>query len=221
MTGTLRVRRSRGALSGVLLVLLGIWGALIPLVGPYFHYAYTPDRAWDFTAGRFWLEQLPGLAVLVGGVIVLASRYRLVALAGSWLAAAGGAWFAVGSLVAGRWSGLPTAGTPTGGAARMALEQAGFFTALGVVITLVAGLAMGRFTVIAARDVATGKAARAAKEPAAETVPAPRPAPESADQPRRFRLPAPVVRRKQDASGQAAASAPDTAGVGAAKGSSD
>ena len=42
MAGTLRVRRSRGALSGLLLVLLGIWGALIPFVGPYFHYAYTP-----------------------------------------------------------------------------------------------------------------------------------------------------------------------------------
>jgi hypothetical protein len=215
MTGTLRVRRSRGALSGVLLVLLGIWGALIPLVGPYFHYAYTPDRAWDFTAGRFWLEQLPGLAVLAGGVIVLVSTHRLVALLGAWLAAAGGAWFAVGSLVAGRWSSLPTAGTPTGGAVRMALEQAGFFTALGVVIALVAGLAMGRFTVIAARDVATSKAAKAT------TVPAPRTAPESADQPRRFRLPVPVVRRKPDASTQAAGSASDTAGVGAAKGSPD
>ncbi len=56
MAGTLRVRRSQGALSGVLLVLLGIWGALIPFVGPYFHYAYTPDRAWVATSGRMWLR---------------------------------------------------------------------------------------------------------------------------------------------------------------------
>ena len=64
MTGTLRVRRSRGALSGVLLVLLGLWGAVIPFVGPYFRYAYTPDRAWEYTSGRLWLEVLPGAAVL-------------------------------------------------------------------------------------------------------------------------------------------------------------
>jgi hypothetical protein len=43
MNGMLRVRRSRGVLSGLLLVLLGIWGALIPFIGPYFHYAFTPD----------------------------------------------------------------------------------------------------------------------------------------------------------------------------------
>ena len=42
----LRMRRSRGALSGFLLVLLGLWGALIPFIGPDFHYAYTPDAAW-------------------------------------------------------------------------------------------------------------------------------------------------------------------------------
>jgi len=154
MTGTLRVRRSRGALSGVLLVLLGIWGALIPFVGPYFHYAYTPARAWDYTSGRLWLEVLPGAAVLLGGLIVLGSRHRLVAVLGSWLAAAGGAWFAVGGLVAERWTSLPSAGTPAGGPTRMVLEQIGFFTGLGVLITFLAGIAMGRFTVVAARDVA-------------------------------------------------------------------
>jgi hypothetical protein len=212
MTGTLRVPRSRGALCGVLLVLLGIWGALIPLVGPYFHYAYTPNRAWDFTAGRFWLEQLPGLAVLLGGAILLVSRLRLVALLGAWLAAVGGVWFAVGSLVAGRWSRLPTAGTPTGSPVRMALEQAGFFTALGVVIALVAGVAMGRITLVAVRDVVASKEADAV--PAATSSAAS----ERTDVPRRFRLPAPVVRRKP---AEPEATAADTAGVGATKISSD
>ena len=52
MTRMLQVPRSRGAVSGLLLVLLGLWGALIPLVGPYFHYAYTPTSAWTLTTGR-------------------------------------------------------------------------------------------------------------------------------------------------------------------------
>jgi hypothetical protein len=178
-------------------VLLGLWGALIPLIGPYFHYAYTPDRAWDFTAGRFWLEQLPGIAVFVGGVILLISQFRLFALLGGWLAAAGGAWFAVGTLVANGWSRVPTAGTPTGGAARMAFEQGGFFTALGIVIAVVAGVAIGRFTLVAARDVATKKAEKA--EPAGE--PAEKPAKPLAS---RLRLPTPVVRRKAGATTDAA-----------------
>ena len=151
-TLTLRVRRTRGALSGVLLVLLGIWGALIPFVGPYFHYAYTPDRTWALTAGRLWLEALPGLVVLVCGIVVLMSRLRPVAVLAAWLAAVAGAWFAVGTVVAAHWTTLPDAGTPVGGSARMALEQFGFFTGLGVVIVFVAALALGRFTVIAASD---------------------------------------------------------------------
>ena len=85
-TPTLRVRRSRGALSGVLLVLLGLWGALIPFVGPYFRYAYSPDRAWHVTAGRLWLEVLPGAVTLACGVVVLISRLRPVAVFAAWLA---------------------------------------------------------------------------------------------------------------------------------------
>src|SRR2546421_12923996 len=44
MNGMLRIPRSRGALSGVLLILLGAWGGLIPFIGPYFHYATHPQR---------------------------------------------------------------------------------------------------------------------------------------------------------------------------------
>src|SRR5260221_711655 len=74
MAGILRVSRSRGALSGVLLVLLGIWGGLIPLVGPYVNYAYTPNHAWQITSGRIWLEILPAAGALLGGLILLARK---------------------------------------------------------------------------------------------------------------------------------------------------
>ena len=155
MAGTLRVRRSQGALSGALLVLLGIWGALIPFVGPYFHYAYTPDRAWVATSARMWLEVLPGVVTMAGGIVVLVSRFRPTAVLGAWLAAVAGAWFAAGDAIAGRWARLPQPGTPTGGATRAALEQIGFFTGLGIVIVFVAALALGRFTVVGARQAAS------------------------------------------------------------------
>ena len=166
MTGTFRVRRSRGALSGALLVLLGIWGALIPFVGPYFHYAYQPDRAWASTSGRIWLEVLPGVVTLAGGLVVLASRLRPVALLGAWLAALAGAWFAVADVIGGHFSGIPGPGTPVGGTTRSILEQLGFFTGLGVVIVFLAALALGRFTIVAAKDAVTpAEAAEPRPEP--------------------------------------------------------
>ena len=55
-TGRLEIRRSRGAASGFLLVLVGLWGALVPFVGPYFNFAYDPDTAGTWTAARGWLE---------------------------------------------------------------------------------------------------------------------------------------------------------------------
>ncbi len=154
MAVTLRVQRSRGALSGVLLVLLGIWGALIPFVGPYFSYAYSPDSAWHFTSGRMWLEILPGAAAILGGLVVLLSGHRAIAILGAWLAAVAGAWFAVGNLAAVVWISSSAAGTPAGSKDMIVLEQIGFFTGLGVVIVFVAALAIGRFTVVAARDAA-------------------------------------------------------------------
>lgn len=173
MAGILRVRRSHGAIVGVLLVLLGIWGAVIPFVGPYFHYAYTPDRTWDLTAGRIWLEVLPGAVACVSGLVVLGSRLRPQAALGAWLAAVAGAWFAVGPVIAGRWHSLPTAGQPANGGLHAALEQFGFFTGLGVVIVFLAAVALGRLTMIVPDPVvAPVKAVKTAKtEPAAEKEP--------------------------------------------------
>lgn len=155
MAGMLRVSRSRGALSGVLLVLLGIWGGLVPLVGPYVHYAYTPDRTWTFTSGRIWLEILPAAGTLLGGLIVLGSKLRPAALFGAGLAIASGAWFAVGSALAPLWTNAtPAQGYPVGGHIARIMEQIGFFTGLGIVIVCVAALALGRLSVVTVRDAA-------------------------------------------------------------------
>src|SRR5258707_9701891 len=92
MTGMLRVPRSRGALSGALLALLGIWGGLIAFVGPYFHYAYTPATAWTYTSGRLWLEIVPAAGTIIGGLIFCGPPRPPGALFGALLAAPGGAW---------------------------------------------------------------------------------------------------------------------------------
>jgi len=164
MNGMLRVPRTRGVASGLLLVLFGAWGALIPFIGPYFHFAYTPDTAWTYTVGRLWLEIIPGVATIIGGLILLVSAFRPTAIVGACLAAAGGAWFALGAVMAPLWTGYGTVGpnaipaalypgVPTGGPVHMVAEHLAFFTGLGVVIVFIAALALGRLAVIGARDV--------------------------------------------------------------------
>ncbi|MGD0556422.1 MAG: hypothetical protein ABSA93_15785 [Streptosporangiaceae bacterium] len=149
MTGMLQMRRSRGVFSGIVLALLGIWGALIPFVGPHFHYAYTPDTTWTYTSGRLWLEILPGAAVFLGGVLLVITAARHIALFGALLAAAGGAWFALGSVVSPLWSANVQAGTPVGTTVlTRTVEQIGFFTGLGVVVVFMAAMAAGRITAV-------------------------------------------------------------------------
>jgi hypothetical protein len=155
MAGMLRVPRSRGALSGFLLVLLGLWGGLIAFVGPYFHFAYTPDTAWYYSAGRLWLEILPGAGTFLGGLILLGTRTRPVAMFGAWLAALSGAWFAMGRTLAPLWnsSGAMAVGTPVGSTTLIrTLEEISFFSGLGVVIVFLAAMSIGRLSVIGIRD---------------------------------------------------------------------
>ena len=153
----LQMRRSRGALSGFLLILLGLWGALIPFVGPYFDYAYTPDRAWTYNTGRLWLEVLPGAAVFAGGFLLMIARGRHTALFGALLAAAAGAWFTLGPVLSPLWNNhVPMGGSPASATVYMRImEQLGFFTALGVVIVFVAAMALGRIASVASgiRDI--------------------------------------------------------------------
>ena len=160
MAGMLQMRRSRGAASGFLLVLLGIWGAIIPFVGPYFHYAYTPDTDWTYTTARLWLEILPGAAVFLGGVLLIIATGRHIAMFGAILAAAAGAWFALGTMLSPLWStgGATLGGTPVASTTLMRImEQVGFFTGLGAVVIFFAAAALGRISAVPAglREVET------------------------------------------------------------------
>ena len=174
MAGMLQMRRSRGALSGFLLILLGLWGALIPFVGPYFHFAYTPDTAWTYNTARLWLEILPGAAVCLGGFLLMIARARHTALFGALLAAAAGGWFTLGPVLSPLWNNhVVMGGSPASSTVYMRImEQIGFFTALGVVIVFVAGAALGRIASVASGIRAVEEAPGSAVP--AETVPAER-----------------------------------------------
>jgi hypothetical protein len=162
---TMLVPRSRGAVSGFLLILLGAWGALVPFFGPYLDYSYGTDQAWHWTAARGWLEVLPGVAVALGGLLLLISAHRVSASFGGWLAALGGAWFIVGQTVAPLLHlgnvGQPLSHHDSG----RAVAQLGYFLGLGTVIVFLAAFALGRLAVVGVRDVLVAeRAAEAARE---------------------------------------------------------
>ncbi|MDQ3404977.1 MAG: hypothetical protein M3548_16580 [Actinomycetota bacterium] len=144
-TTTKNVPRTRGAVNGFLLVLLGLWGGLAPMIGPYFGLSYEPDRPWAMTSGRFWLEVLPAIAVIIGGLGLITSTRRPGGVFWGWLAALGGMWFIVGRTVSTFWNG-DSVGAPTGSAVTGAITDLTFFTGLGALIVFLAAVALGRFT---------------------------------------------------------------------------
>jgi hypothetical protein len=164
--GRLQIPRSRGAASGFLLILLGVWGALIPFVGPYFDFSFSPDQEWVWTTARGWLEVLPGAATAVGGLLLLVSRNRATAMFGGWLTVLGGAWFVVGRALAGPL-GIGDVGAPVAvtDEKRTVLELA-YFYGLGSLIVFLGAVALGRLSVRTARDIAyTQRPVAAAAQP--------------------------------------------------------
>lgn len=145
--------RSRGAVSGLLLVILGAWGALIPFVGPHFNFAYTPDRDWAWSTARGWLEVAPGAATVLGGLLLIVAGNRVAAVLGGWLAVLAGAWFVVGGQVA-PLLGIGSAGDPIASTDRKrAVLEVTYFSGLGALIIFVGGVVLARTAVRLARDV--------------------------------------------------------------------
>ena len=157
----LAIPRTRGAITGLCLLVLGVWGGLIPFVGPYFNYAFINNQAWHYTSGRLWLSILPGAATVLAGLMLLWAGNRLTAAFAGWLAAAAGAWFVVGPELSRLWNhGVMQTGIALGGYVRQTFEWLGYHYALGAAVMLLAAFAIGRVSVAAARDVLAAEGGR-------------------------------------------------------------
>jgi len=147
------MQRSRGAMSGLLLILLGAWGAIIPFVGPLFDFAFSPDRAWAWSEARGWLQVLPGVVAVVGGLLLLASSNRATAMLGGWLGVIAGVWFVIGRASA-ELLGIGDVGAPVAATESKALAlELTYFSGLGALIVFVSAAALGRVSVRSVRDV--------------------------------------------------------------------
>ena len=147
----MRVSRTTGAVSGLAIVVLGIWGGLIPFIGPYFNFFFGPNTTWHYSVDRLWLNILPGAVAVLGGLMIIYAGHRANGGFGAWLALAAGAWFVVGPTVSILWrtTGLATVsspiGAPFGGSHRQLLELVGYYYGVGVLIIGFAAFSLGRF----------------------------------------------------------------------------
>jgi peptidoglycan/LPS O-acetylase OafA/YrhL len=166
-----RMTRSTGAVSGLLIVLLGVWGALIPFVGPYFNYSFGTNTTWHYTTDRLWLDILPGALAVLAGIMLLLAATRAAGILAGWLAMVAGAWFVVGPSVSLTWeSGVGPIGRPLYGSTRQMLELVGYFYGLGALIVALAAFAVGRFAsrpALAEEPAAAGPADRTTVAPQA------------------------------------------------------
>ena len=73
------VRASGLAFAGIVTILLGIWGGIIPFIGPSFGYSADGTSAWAMTSAHLWLSVIPGAIAFVAGCVLLMVAPRAVA----------------------------------------------------------------------------------------------------------------------------------------------
>jgi hypothetical protein len=164
-------RRVSTRFAGLVILIAGLWGGLVPFVGPYFHFALGPNHSWTWTSGRFYLSVLPAIAAVVGGLMLIAAGPRVSGKIGALLALAGGVWFAIGPDVSLLWHAGGAQGVAHGHKVTRMLELITYHTGLGVLIAAFAAYALpgaaGRRTAEAeaAAGVGAGAAGTAAVRP--------------------------------------------------------
>jgi hypothetical protein len=128
--------------AGLVILLLGVWGGIIPFVGPYFHFTLGPDHTWTWTMSRLWLDVLPAIAAVIGGLWLIGAGPRLSGRLGAMLALLAGAWFAIGPALSMIWHAGGAAGIAHGSSTIQGLEILSFHTGLGVLVAALAGYAL-------------------------------------------------------------------------------
>lgn len=131
--------------SGLAILVVGLWGGIVPFAGPTFGYRMGATPAWVWSESHATLHVAPALAAVLGGLLMLGRRRARSAL-GAGLALAGGTWFVIAPSLHDLWAGGGS-GMMMGHSATMAaLSAIGYHYGTGVVIAVLAGWALGRMS---------------------------------------------------------------------------
>lgn len=140
---------------GFSLLLVGIWGGLVPFVGPLFHFSMGSGGAWVWSESHATLHVAPAAVSVVGALLILLSNRRGSQVVGGILATLGGIWFVIGPTLHPLWAAPVKAAmkmamggsgaTASAGSGSMSpLEGLGYHYGVGIVIAVLAAYALGR-----------------------------------------------------------------------------
>jgi hypothetical protein len=128
---------------GVAITVLGLWAAVVPLIGPYFSFGFDTGASWVFSEQHVTLSLIPGIGAVVGGLI-LATPARGLSNLGRLLAALCGLWLLIGVSLHQVWDGGLAPRTTEDW--KRALLWIAYFYGVGFLITYLAGIARGLIT---------------------------------------------------------------------------
>ena len=97
---TARISASALILVGIATVLVAIWGAIAPFIGPTFGFSADGASAWNLSGAHLLLGVLPGAVAFVAGVLILLIAPRTISWSGrgrSPVQVSSPSWLAPGS----------------------------------------------------------------------------------------------------------------------------
>lgn len=143
-SGTSRTVPAGLGLVGVLAVLDGAWGGIVPYVGPAFGYRSNGQPSFQWTTEHVLLYLIPGVAGIVAGLMLLGfMRSRFGAAIAGLLAVAAGAWFVLGVVAWPLLYSSPSVFTPTTTQAANFANLLGYNLGPGIVLAVLGGMALG------------------------------------------------------------------------------
>ncbi len=136
------VTSGRAKAAGLIVLIAGVWGGLIPFVGPTFGYDMGNTAAWVVTESRVTLHLVPGIVAVIGGAMLL-GRGTSQTL-GATLGTAAGVWFVIVPSLHPLWAGQSMGGGMMGGSALSnALSALGYHYGTGALVMVAAAYAWG------------------------------------------------------------------------------
>jgi len=136
--------------------LLGAWGGIVAYAGPSFDYRIDDSSSWQWTEAHWQLHLVPGAAVVLGGLLLLAAGRRAATWFGTVLALLGGAWLVLGPLFASMWLGDRAETQLASNTLGQAARPLGYHYGTGLLIVILAAYALGRRVLLSASPYPSG-----------------------------------------------------------------
>jgi hypothetical protein len=129
------------------LTAVAAWGGIVVFVGPTFDFLMgNTTEPWVWNQNHATLHFAPGVAGMLGGLLLLAATTRGMERLGGLIALATGVWFVIGPSLEPLWQssvGSADAIGASGSTTMRVLEAIGYQYGTGAVMVMLAAFALG------------------------------------------------------------------------------